>query len=579
MNSLASLPVVVPLVAAATVLFLNPLGGRRLIRAVTVAAVLAEIALAVALLHQAHASTIVYWFGAWKPRGGIALGISFTIDEIGAGAALLAGVVTMAAVAVLPSTTGRESPGLVHALVLTMLAGMAGFCLTGDLFNMFVFFELMAVTAFVLSAYDTRDLAALRSALNFAITNSIGAFLVLIGVAMLYGRTGALNLAQIGRQLAASPSGRVTVVAFSLLAVGFLIKAAVVPFHFWLVDTASSAPLPLVVILAGVLDALGLYGITRVYWTAFAGPLAAHAGAVRGVLVCLGALTAVAAGVMSVAIMAPRPRMAFVMVAHSGLLLIGVGCLSAQGIAGAAVYAAADGTSKAAIFLGLVLAGLAGTSDELGLPGGATSRAGWAVLIVGGLATAGLPLFGTGMGKAAVESAAAAAGYGWVTAAVVVTAALTGAAVLELGVRARRVAAVESRAGHRLAGLAVALLALSALMSTAGGWATRAAARFVDIMGYQHRVLSGAPSVRLAHGVGMALSTGGLLLNLVAVAAAAGVGVALVPGAGRGLVATLRGSGALAAARRLHSGSIGDSATWATIGTAAITLLFARTAR
>src|SRR5579863_6496198 len=98
----------------------------------------------------------------------------------------------------------------------------------------------------------------------------IGAFLALIAIALLYGRTGALNLAEIGTQLAAHPApDRLVTVALALLVVGFLVKAAVVPFHFWLIDTVTGAPITLVIILAGVLDALGVFGIARVYWTVF----------------------------------------------------------------------------------------------------------------------------------------------------------------------------------------------------------------------------------------------------------------------------------------------------------------------
>ena len=81
---------------------------------------------------------------------------------------------------------------------------MAGFCLTGDLFNLFVFFELMSVAAYALTAYKIEEEQALMGAFNFAVTNSVGAFLVLTGIGLLYGRTGALNLAQLGR----TPGGR-----------------------------------------------------------------------------------------------------------------------------------------------------------------------------------------------------------------------------------------------------------------------------------------------------------------------------------------------------------------------------------
>jgi len=622
----------------------------------------AEMALAAALLRQADRGTIVYWFGGWTPRHGVALGISFTVDPIGAGGAVLAGLVVVAAVA----TTGwtiDEAHGIVHALLLTLLAAMAGFCLTGDLFNMFVFFELMAVSSFALMAFVTQSRAGLRSALNFAITNSIGAFMVLIGIALLYGRTGALNLAQIGAQLGARGHfDRLTVVALSLLMAGFLIKAAVVPFHFWLVDTAASAPLPLVMILAGALDTLGVYAVARVYWTVFATSGGDHRDVVRAVLITIGAVSAGAGGILALLWSDARRRLGFVMVSHTGILLIGVGCLSASGLAGAAIYAAGDGTVKAALFLGVALAGLGRADDRRsgvlagsrgvagavvggsagaagaavaggdrgGDPGGAAAggdasvvavggparasargsgstelisasgaspvdgtaqlgpfaspagrRAGLILLVVGGLASAGFPIFATGLGKAAIGDAAGAAGFWWVTPLIVVGAVLGAGSVLDLawsGARAPRpaVGAAPEHPGVWLAPFVVGacLLASSGVATVAGRWATRAAVRFVDTAGYQRLVLGGAPATTGSTAATIGLSAPGVVLDLLIVAAAIGLAAVLnwdvanrVPIIGLASIRQVVG--------RLHDGSIGDSVTWVTLGTAIIALVLA----
>lgn len=104
---------------------------------------------------------------------------------------------------------------LFHVLMLVFLGAMIGFCLTGDLFTLFVFFELMSVAAFSLAGYKIEEEGSLQGALNFAITNSIGAFLILSGIALLYGRTGALNLAQIGESLAGAPADGLVITALS----------------------------------------------------------------------------------------------------------------------------------------------------------------------------------------------------------------------------------------------------------------------------------------------------------------------------------------------------------------------------
>jgi multicomponent Na+:H+ antiporter subunit D len=497
MTNLAPLMVVVPLGAAAAVLFANSLVPARAVRALTGLAVLVEVGLGAALVHQTAHGLIVYWFGGWTPRSGVALGVAFSVDQLGAGAALLAALVIGAAVAT-AWWSMPDAGAIVSALLLTLLAAMAGFCLTGDIFNLFVFFELMAVSAFALAAYRSGSRSALRGTLNFAVTNSIGAFLVLIGIALLYGRTGALNLAQIGRQLARDGApDRLVIVALALLLAGFLIKAAVVPFHFWLIDLAASGPVPLIMILAGVVDALGLYGAARIYWTVFATPMAARQHVVEAALIGLGALSALGAGALSVAARAPRRRLAFVMVAHTGIVLAGLGCLSARGTAGAVMYAAGDGSAKAAILAGLVL---------LGMEGAAARKAGRTVLVAGGLACAGLPLFATGVGKAAIEDALAAAGYAWVTPVVVLTAALTGAAVLHMALTAAPAAPAAPLAsgggdgGRRtLTAVAAALLGVSVATVTLGRWAASAAARFVGTAGYQRRGAATTPASARAH--------------------------------------------------------------------------------
>ena len=114
----------------------------------------------------------------------------------------------------------KEIGTLFTALMLVFLGAMAGFSLTGDLFNLFVFFELMSVAAYALTGYKIEEEQALEGALNFAITNSIGAFLVLIGIGLLYGRTGALNLAQIGQALASGPADGLVIVALALITGG-----------------------------------------------------------------------------------------------------------------------------------------------------------------------------------------------------------------------------------------------------------------------------------------------------------------------------------------------------------------------
>jgi multicomponent Na+:H+ antiporter subunit D len=206
---------------------------------------------------------------------------------------------------------------------LVFLGGLAGFALTGDLFNLFVFFEVMSVSAYALTAYRIERPAPLQGALGFAVTNTVGAMMILFGIALLYGRTGALNMAQVGAALATRPADGLVIVAFALIVGGFLVKAAIVPFHFWLADAYAVAPTPAVIVFTGVMSDLGIYAVARIYWTVFQGPLGPHADGIRVVLVGFAVLTALLGAVMCLFQANLKRLLAFATISQVGLAMIG----------------------------------------------------------------------------------------------------------------------------------------------------------------------------------------------------------------------------------------------------------------
>ena len=327
---LPPLTLAVPMLAAAVLAGTQCLGFRLLAQAVALVATVATIVicaleLALAIRH----GVAVYWFGGWHPHHGVALGISFAIDPFGAGLACFCAVLTLAAQVF--SWRHFESVGHAFpALLLVLMASIIGFCESGDLFNMFVFFELMTATAIALTAHRSDQRAPLQGALNFGISNAIGGFLVLFGIALLYGRTGALNLAQIGAALAGHRVDGLVVVAFALIVCGFFVKAAIIPFHFWLADAYASAPTPVCVIFAGVMSEVGLYGVARVYWTVFAGPLGPHAATLRLILVLVGAATALGGAVMCLLQQLLKRLLAFATISYMGLFLVGIAMLDVR---------------------------------------------------------------------------------------------------------------------------------------------------------------------------------------------------------------------------------------------------------
>ena len=250
MEKLAPLAVAGPFLIAALFAISMPLSRRRddIVSIVTASAGVVFVG-AMLIDVLSHDVPVVTWVGGWQPRAGIALGISMAFDPLSTSLALLAAVLVCAAF--LFAWRYFETPGpIFHALVLVFGGAMAGFCLSGDLFNLFVFFELMSVSAYALTAYRSEESGPLQGALTFAVSNTVGAVFILFGIAILYARTGALNLAQIGVALSHGHADGLVVGAFAFLCIGFMVKAAVVPFHFWLADAYAVAPTPACVIFS-----------------------------------------------------------------------------------------------------------------------------------------------------------------------------------------------------------------------------------------------------------------------------------------------------------------------------------------
>jgi multicomponent Na+:H+ antiporter subunit D len=173
-SMLVPLSLAIPMIVAAALVAISPLLARRLVDSLAVLAAGSVVAMSVIVLFQSIHAPRVYWFGGWGPHNGHAIGICFVADPFSAG------LVTLVAVLVLGTMVFSwryfdEVGTLYHALMMVFMAAMIGFVWSGDVFNLFVFFELMSVTAYALTGYKIEEEAALEGAINFAVTNSEGA--------------------------------------------------------------------------------------------------------------------------------------------------------------------------------------------------------------------------------------------------------------------------------------------------------------------------------------------------------------------------------------------------------------------
>jgi multicomponent Na+:H+ antiporter subunit D len=414
MDVLIPLPLVIPLVAAAVLTAFGHFLGKRIDDAIAIAVGAATSVICILLVFHSAGGRILYWFGGWEPRNGVALGISFDVEPLSAALAALAAVLATATF-VFSWRYFDEVGTLFHVLMLVFLGGICGFVLTSDLFNLFVFFELMSVAAFALAGYRSEEAGPRQGAINFAVTNTVGAFLILTAIGLLYGRTGALNLEQIGRALGTDGSDGLVIVSFVLLVGGFLVKSGAAPFHFWLSDAYAAAPIPVCVLLSGVMSDLGLHAITRIYWPVFSSPFAGHAESVRAVLVVVAVLTAVLGGLMAFLQRDLKRMLAFTTIGNIGSLLAGIALLTPRGLAGTTILLLGDGLLRGALFLAVgIFVRRLGTGDELDLRGrGREAPIAAAAFAAAAVVLTALPPFGPFLGQALLVDSARELGYGW----------------------------------------------------------------------------------------------------------------------------------------------------------------------
>lgn len=434
MQAWIPLPVVVPLLAASLALLFEKLVPRRVIDVLAVLVTAAVSALCMLLARQASAVPLAYWFGGWTPAHGQVVGISFVVDGASAGAAAF--ITGLFALTFLYTWHYfEEVRAHFHALMLMFCAALTGFCLTHDLFNLFVWFETMSVIAFALTGYRLED-AALEGALNFTVTNTIGSFLMMAGVGVAYAATGALDMALVGTSLAQGHANVLACASFVLMSTALMIKAAVLPFHFWLPDAHAVAPTPVSVIFSSVMVPVGLFGLGRLLTIVFAQVPAVLALA-HALWVPLGAVTAVVGGVLALQQTHLKRLLAYATISHVGVMLAALALATQRAFAAWLLYMLGHGMVKAALFMGAgMLAAAFDSVQESKLYGRARGfpllGSGYAVA---GVCLAGLPFGIMGRGAEAVEVAGRHAGYGWISAVLVVASALTGAAVLRVGVR------------------------------------------------------------------------------------------------------------------------------------------------
>lgn len=416
MNTLVALTVVAPLVGAALGLILRH--RPRLRDSATLVGLVASAASSVGLLiGVADGGSVVVRVGGWSPHLGIVLVADMSAVLVLPVALCIVVIVELFALGQRSTAWGADDT-IAGPLLGVMSAGVALSMLTGDLFTLFVAFELILVSSYVLLTHQGTA-AQVRAGMSYVVINLMASTLFLFGIAFVYASTGTVNMALIaerGGEL--DPTVRFGLGAWFLVVFGT--KAAVFPLFNWLPDSYPTAPTTITAVFAGLLTKVGVYSIIRFHTLIGAEDLGPMILVVAGVTMVVGALGALAQNDV-------KRILSFHVISQIGYMLMGVGLFSVAGLTGAVLFLVHHMPVKTVLFLvGGLIEQHEGTSDLARSGGLAARRPLIAVLFaVPALSLAGLPPFSGFVAKLAVISAAVEADAVLVTAAAVTAGGLT----------------------------------------------------------------------------------------------------------------------------------------------------------
>jgi multicomponent Na+:H+ antiporter subunit D len=375
------------------------------------------------LLHGAFVrGPVTVVMGNWLPP----FGIAFTVDVLGAGlafaASLVALVVTLASVS---SINAMERRYGFYALLLVLMTGVEGAFLTGDVFNLYVWFEVLLISSFGLMVIGSSRLQ-LDGTLKYAVLNLVATTLFLVATALLYGALGTLNMADIAlkaRAAAEGGEGAPLVAVAGLFFLAFAIKAAAFPVGFWLPASYHTPHVVVSALMAGLMTKVGVYALLRVLVML----LPVQAAAFSELVVLVAGATMIFGALGALAQADIRRMLGFLVVSGVGYMLAGLAIGTAEGLAGAIFYLIHSMLVTTGLYLVAGLAGRAAGGYDLNAVGGLYAvRPGLsAMFLVLGLAVAGLPPFSGFWPKLFLFDAAYSAGETWLATAVLVAGFLT----------------------------------------------------------------------------------------------------------------------------------------------------------
>ncbi|MGE6629902.1 Na+/H+ antiporter subunit D [Bacillus sp. NPDC077027] len=403
MNNLVILPILIPLLSATLLIFMNK--STMLSRGFSVVASVAAIVCNFLLVQMIFTNGIqTLYLGGWAAPFGIAL----VADQFAALLVLTGSIIGLVTILFSFKTIGKERERFFYyAGVQFLLAGVSGAFLTGDIFNLFVFFELLLMASYMLIVLGGTK-AQLRESLKYIVFNIISSALFIVGVACLYAVTGTLNMADLSVKIAESgQTGLLTVISVLFLIV-FGLKAGIFPLYFWLPGSYHAPPAPVSALFGALLTKVGLYAIARIFTLIFIH----DTGFTHQLMAWLAALTVIFGVIGSIAYSDAQKIVIYNIVTAVGVILFGIAVNTPASLQGTIYYLIHDMVIKGALFMLVgALFVLAGTNHIKKMGGLIQSHPllGW-MFFLSALSLAGIPPFSGFIGKLKIVEGGFSAG-------------------------------------------------------------------------------------------------------------------------------------------------------------------------
>lgn len=415
-TNLIVLPIVIPMLTAILCMFLH---GRDIRIQKTIAGVsaIASLCLAFYIFGQVMdgETVLVFTASGWAAPFGIVL----AADMLSAVMLILVSIVSAACLYFAFVSLDKErEENYFYPVWFCIMMGINGSFVTGDIFNLYVMFEIMLMASYVLSVIGCSH-GQLRESFKYLILNMISSTIFVIALALLYGMLGTLNMADLAQKIATIEDQSLITVCSMIFFVVFGLKGAVFPLYFWLPRTYTEPPAPIAAMFGGVLTKVGVYAMIRVFTLLFVGNVAFT----HSIITVVAAFTMLLGVFGALSQMDFKRILSFHVISQVGYMVMGLGLYTVWSLAGAIFYIAHHMIIKSSLFLFEgATEKLTGTSD-LHKMGGLLNKypwLGWGFFIAG-MSLAGVPPLSGFFSKFVLMQAAVDVGNYWILAAALVT--------------------------------------------------------------------------------------------------------------------------------------------------------------